>query len=143
LLLSIHAIVALKVPEAAINEEEAHKLAEATAKVASHYGTQLAIMSPKMQAWVELATVAGYHVYGPRIIAWRVRTAAERAERLRKAKERVNPTSGPVTPPGFNPPDPVTVDPAGVQLGPKPKGSQKQLSPDMAQLMVYTPMGEA
>jgi hypothetical protein len=139
ILLSIHGVLSLKIPEAALSEPEAHALADAAANVWKYYGDALPMLSPKWQAWTELAMVAGFQVYGPRIVAWRARKAWELAERKRKAKEAVNPTPGPSVPPGFQPPDPLT-QANGAPAAPKAKGS-KGLTADDMERMIYTPAG--
>ena len=82
-LMSLHTMVAaaIKVHEAEISEEEARKIAEATARVASFY---TGAMSDKAQAWSALMIVLG-GVYGSRAVAYMLRQRAER-ESLAEAR---------------------------------------------------------
>lgn len=86
----LHAMLsALTVPEVAIDEAEAQKLAEATGKVARHYN--IPGFDEKTQDWINLAICIG-GLYGPRVVAYRLRIA----------------TSAPK-------PEPPIVQPAGAQ----------------------------
>ena len=55
----------LEAPEWEITEDEAAKLGKAVARVNAVYGGL--VVSPKVSAWINLATVAGA-IYGPRLI---------------------------------------------------------------------------
>lgn len=83
LLLGIHSIAAslTKVEEIALEKSEANQLAQALAAVNVHY--QKAV-DPKLLAWMGVVAVAG-QVYGPRVLAYRVRAATEKAARPAKA----------------------------------------------------------
>lgn len=63
----------LKVPELNLSPEEAKKLAEGMAKVASYYDVGA---SEKTLAWVNLAVCAG-GIYGTRAFAYHLRLKAE------------------------------------------------------------------
>lgn len=97
-LMSIHAMVegATKIPEAALSEEEAKKIAECSARVAQLY---TGAVSEKTQAWTALLLALG-GVYGSRIVAYVLRKRAEeevRAEEIRRARQndpRVVPIGG-------------------------------------------------
>lgn len=91
-LFSLHAMVsaAIKVPELALDEKEAKQIAEAGAKVATHYNV---IASPKTVDWVNFCMVLGM-VYGTRLIAVRARL---RTEATKKPPAR-KPSSEVVTP---------------------------------------------
>lgn len=79
LLLGIHSIAAslTKVEEIALEKSEANQLAQALAAVNVHY--QKAI-DPKLVAWMGVVAVAG-QVYGPRVLAYRLRVATEKASK--------------------------------------------------------------
>lgn len=83
-LLSIHAMVegATKIPEATLNEEEARKIAECSARVASFYTGSV---SPKTQAWTALMLCLG-GIYGSRVVAYVLRTRAEREAAMAQAR---------------------------------------------------------
>lgn len=55
----------LEAPEWEITEDEAAKLGKAVARVNAVYGGL--VVSPKVSAWINLATVAGA-IYGPRVL---------------------------------------------------------------------------
>ena len=55
----------LEAPEWEITEDEAAKLGKAVARVNAVYGGL--VVSPKVSAWINLATVAGA-IYGPRLM---------------------------------------------------------------------------
>jgi hypothetical protein len=72
---------ATKIPEAALTEDEARKIAECSARVASFYTGSV---SPKTQAWTALLLALG-GIYGSRVVAFVLR---RRAEEDAKAKEQ-------------------------------------------------------
>ncbi len=74
----MHAILAsvLQVPELKLEEEECSKLGSALQNVLSQYDV---VVSPKAQAWIGAAMVAGA-VYGPHIAAYGLRKGADRME---------------------------------------------------------------
>lgn len=82
LLLGLHSIAAslTKVEEIALDKTEANQLAQALAAVNVHY--QKAV-DPKLLAWMGVVAVAG-QVYGPRVLAYRLRVATEKAQRPAK-----------------------------------------------------------
>jgi hypothetical protein len=66
----------LSTPELELTEDEAHKVAVASANVAEHYSVSL---DPKTAAWIQLGMVCG-SVYGSRIVAIYVRRQMESDE---------------------------------------------------------------
>lgn len=79
ILLSIHQMLAgfTHLPELEIEPSEAARMAEALKGVADQYDVK---PTEKSLAWINLATAASM-VYGTRIFAFRMRMAAEKAER--------------------------------------------------------------
>jgi hypothetical protein len=63
-----------KVEELELDEKEAKRLAECVARVNALYDGF--ILSEKQLAWINLG-VAGCAVYGPRVMAYKLRMAAE------------------------------------------------------------------
>ena len=96
-LLGIHSMLegATKVPEMALDENEARKIAECSARVSAFY---IGEANPKIQAWGALAMVLGT-VYGTRIVAYQLRMRSEREERNKARRERdaLDPTKVPLT----------------------------------------------
>lgn len=82
------AAAALKTPEFAIEESEAKKIAEASAKVAAHYNV---VANPKTVDWCNLAMTLGM-VYGTRFMALRARAKAQAKQKPQRSQ------SGNVTP---------------------------------------------
>lgn len=80
LLLSTHGLLAhvAKTPELALDEAEASALAVAIADVSQHYDV-LSRVSAEGVAWVNLMQAIGM-VYGPRVIAYKMRKTAEKRE---------------------------------------------------------------
>ena len=76
MLLLVHTTLAAatKTPEMVLDKTESDLLANATVELGKQYDVQL---DPKMQAAVALIGAAGL-VYGPRVIAIKVRKAGER-----------------------------------------------------------------
>ena len=68
---------ALKVDELALDEEEAKVLGDAVNEVASHYDIT---PDPKIMAWAGLIGVCA-SVYGPRVMAYKIRTASDKKDR--------------------------------------------------------------
>lgn len=66
-----------KVEEIALEKSEANQLAQALAAVNVHYQTAI---DPKLVAWMGVVAVAG-QVYGPRVLAYRLRSATEKASK--------------------------------------------------------------
>jgi hypothetical protein len=66
-----------KIEELALDKSEANQLAKALADVNVHYQKTI---DPKVVAWMGVIAVAG-QVYGPRVLAYRVRVATEKAAR--------------------------------------------------------------
>jgi hypothetical protein len=66
----------LKIEELQIDEAEAKHLADAVAEVAKHYNVAV---DPRTQAWANLCFAMGA-VYGPRIVAYRIRTSKQKQE---------------------------------------------------------------
>lgn len=92
ILLSVHLNLAAitRCPEFELEQKEAAKLAEASARVASFYDVSI---DPKYVAWAQLYGAIG-SVYFTRFMAIKVRVAAERAERAdaaRRAHEEAAP----------------------------------------------------
>lgn len=85
------AAAAIKVPELMLEESEAKKIAEAGAKVASHYNV---IASPKTVDWVNFCMVLGM-VYGTRLVAVRARLHTEAAAKKPQPRK---PSDSVVTP---------------------------------------------
>jgi hypothetical protein len=73
ILFSVHTMCAsfLHVPELALDENETKLLADAVANVAKHYAI---LPDPRMQAWFQLAMIAG-PIYGMRF--WAIRNKAQ------------------------------------------------------------------
>lgn len=69
-------MLAIKVPEMALDKDEAKRLAIAIAEVKKHYPDT--ILTDKQLAWIALATVAGT-TYGPRLYLLRERKKSEKA----------------------------------------------------------------
>lgn len=78
-----HTLLAIvtRAEELAVDEEEAIKLAEASALVARHYNVEVAA---KTTDWINLAIVAG-SIYAPRIVAMRMRATENRQSAPRRA----------------------------------------------------------
>lgn len=78
-LLSIHAAAstAFRVPEIALDKNEAEMLAKALVELEAQYPTQV---DPRVLAWLNLAGVAGM-IYGSRVFAYRMRKENEKAEK--------------------------------------------------------------
>lgn len=74
-LFSIHQILAARVPELAITEDEASKLAEAVNNFQNAFDVKI---DPKTQAVINLCLVGG-SIYGTRAIGIVARIRAERA----------------------------------------------------------------
>lgn len=76
LLMSLHMMgsALLKIDELELDETEARKLGEAIARVNALY--DVPILSEKQMAWVNLATT-GCAVYGPRLMAYKLRMKTE------------------------------------------------------------------
>lgn len=91
-------------PELAIDQADAAKLAEATARVADQYNMTL---DPKTAAWISLTTVS-FGIFAPRIMVMIARKDIERAKRKEQA----------FAPPPPMAPTPNTNTPNG--LGPQP-----------------------
>ncbi len=70
-----------KCPEFEMEQEEAKKLADAAASVASHYDLTI---DPKHAAWAKLYGTIGV-IYGTRLIAIRARKKMERADKVKPA----------------------------------------------------------
>lgn len=68
-LLGIHTMLASRIQEMALTEDEAHRLAVSINNVAQYYPIYV---DPKMQAWMGLCMVAG-SLYVPRAIAYAAR----------------------------------------------------------------------
>lgn len=66
-----------KIEELSLDKSEANQLAQALAAVNVHYQKSI---DPKLLAWMGVVAVAG-QVYGPRVLAYRVRVATEKAAR--------------------------------------------------------------
>lgn len=90
ILLSAHAMLAgiTKVAELEMEAEEAHKLAEAGAKVARHYDMG---MTSKAMDWTNLIFVIG-ELYGSRFVAFRIRRQMEREQRSTQQPQTVDVT---------------------------------------------------
>lgn len=73
---SLHTMAAAftKIPELELDEAESKKIGDAVSKVNELYGG--IILSEKTQAWINLTFAVGA-VYGPRAIAYKMRTANE------------------------------------------------------------------
>ncbi len=80
LLLSIHLGLSslLAEPALALDATEGRKLAEAGVEVARHY--DIAVLSPKAMAWLNLGVIAA-GIYGPRIMAMRIKAGLKKAAR--------------------------------------------------------------
>lgn len=94
-MLGIHSIAAslTKVEEVALDKSEANQLAQALAAVNVHYQKTI---DPKLVAWMGVVAVAG-QVYGPRVLAYRVRVATEKASKPAQARPVATaPTPAPV-----------------------------------------------
>ena len=78
-MLGLHSIASslTKVEEIALDKSEANQLAQALAAVNVHYQKTV---DPKLIAWMGVVAVAG-QVYGPRVLAYRLRAATEKAAR--------------------------------------------------------------
>lgn len=109
-LLSIHSHLATlsATPELELEQEEAAKLARAGLDVYKHYATFFPSVTEKT---VDLgaAVYALWSIYGTRVMAINLRKRMEQEEAKARAKAAINPRSGPVTPPGFNPPAGLSV----------------------------------
>lgn len=99
ILLNVHTMLAgiTKTDELALDPAEAHNLAEATAKVGRHYNMA---MSAQAIDWTNLFMTIGA-VYGPRVMAIRIRRMAARpaaqpraAATPRPAPESAAPSNG-------------------------------------------------
>jgi len=92
---STHAMLAfiIKTPELAIDDNEATLLAKSAANVAQHY--DVVAMSEKSMAWIGFAQTLAL-VYGPRVVAVRMRTAETRAaKREGQARQQAATPTGP------------------------------------------------
>lgn len=67
-----------KTPELELEEAEAKRLGEAVARVNACYGNF--IFTEKQMAWFNLV-MAGGSIYGPRFVAYNLRTRKEREEK--------------------------------------------------------------
>lgn len=67
----------LQVPELRLEEDESEKLGNAMQNVLAQYDV---VVSPKAQAWIGAAMVAGA-VYGPHVAAYGLRKGADRMEK--------------------------------------------------------------
>ena len=94
LLLAIHTILAVNVPEMEMSEEEATQVAKAFARVERHYPTVQKILTSKIKDHVGFFAVVG-RVYGSRIAAIRVRKAAENARDITPETAQSTATPGP------------------------------------------------
>lgn len=85
-LLGIHSMLAniAKVPELELDNEEAEKLANASQKVLRHY-VDLEV-SQKAADWTNLFMAIG-GIYGPRIVATKIRKARQRQERAEASQQ--------------------------------------------------------
>lgn len=102
-LFSLHAMAAaaLKTPEFAIEESEAKKIAEASAKVAAHYNV---VANPKTVDWCNLAVTLGM-VYGTRFMALRARAKAQAKQKSQRPQAgNVAPFPGAIPGSGTLPP---------------------------------------
>ncbi len=86
---------ALKTEELELDQAESKLLAEAVTEVASHYNT---VIDPKVIAWMGLIGVCG-QIYGPRVVAMRVRKAGKPRE-VSALKQRQQETNS--VPAGMN-----------------------------------------
>ncbi len=91
-LYSLHmmAASALKTEELELDQAESKLLAEAVTEVASHYNT---VIDPKVIAWMGLIGVCG-QIYGPRVVAMRVRKAGKGATAKPQQVAQNLPTAG-------------------------------------------------
>lgn len=104
--MSIHAGVAgmTATPELMLAEEEAKQLGRGLLELERCYPTTV---DPRIIAWVNMTAICGM-VYGPRIMAIRMRHSAERPKRPEKAKTEngvqgvVDPNTGMILPPGVS-----------------------------------------
>lgn len=69
---------ATKTPEVALDKEEANILAAGVAGVVEHYDFLSSVLSDKSAAWLALGQAVAI-VYGPRVMAVRMRKGLERA----------------------------------------------------------------
>ncbi len=108
LLLGIHSIASslTKVEEIALDKSEANQLAQALAAVNVHYQKTV---DPKLIAWMGVVAVAG-QVYGPRVLAYRLRTADEKAKRQSSAPVANNRAASPAAPTVRQPVAPAMMD---------------------------------
>lgn len=113
-LISVHSILALRIPEMEIEEAEAKTLAEAIARVEQYYPRVSAVVSGKLAAHGLLAA-AIFQVYGTRIAAIGIRLKAER-----EGKSGAVQREGNVLRPDFAPRSGGPFDPMAVQPGPIP-----------------------
>lgn len=95
MLFGVHQMCAalLKVPELALDEAEAKRLNDAAVEVMRHY-TDVSL-PPEIVAWFNLAMVGGI-IYGPRYIAYSVRTKRERENNARAARAQTFTSAAPV-----------------------------------------------
>lgn len=77
------------VPEAEIDREESKLLADSLADVSSFYNQ---VVDPKIIAWVGLLGVCG-KLYGPRIVAFRIRRSMTKPATAQQAQRQAAPAS--------------------------------------------------
>lgn len=92
LLLSLHKMIAVKIPEMELEKAEADLLAEGVARVERHYPVVSGILTGKVADHVALATALAT-VYGTRIAAIKMRRDAERATVVNPAQPPQNNTA--------------------------------------------------
>lgn len=108
LLLGLHSIASslTKVEEIALDKSEANQLAQALAAVNVHYQKTV---DPKLIAWMGVVAVAG-QVYGPRVLAYRLRAATEKAQRQQAPRMASNGNASPAAPVVQRAPAPAMMD---------------------------------
>lgn len=89
ILFSLHQMAATFVPEAEIDREESKLLADSLADVSSFYNQ---VVDPKIIAWVGLLGVCG-KLYGPRIVAFRIRRSMTKPATAQQAQRQAAPAS--------------------------------------------------
>lgn len=130
ILYSLHAFASIAVPELAIDEGEAKKLAKAIEGVTNEYKVTL---DPKVAAYIDLATVCGI-IYGPRAVALYMRKKKEapvqnQPPRPSATVHPIRPQPGPAQPgPAFDPGKIIDGEPLN-PTPPRPQPSQAPAGP--------------
>lgn len=90
------------IPELAMDKDEADTLGKALGEVLSHY--DVSFLDDKTTAWINLGQTL-FGLYGTRLMAARLRKAAERQEALQRASDEARTVSAAPSPsaPSYTP----------------------------------------